>query len=183
MIALIKRTVLILTLIVAFTSCNQGPTLQTYYVDNELKPGFTTLDVPASFVDIDQTTLTEEQKEAYNSVDKLNMLAFVLDQNNEEQYKVELAKVKTILKDPKYQELMRGGNSTDGKFQIKYIGGENDDEIDELVIFGSANERGFALIRILGDNMNPSKLMKLSSVIQNADFKTSDANQFLDFFK
>jgi len=170
-------------LVMAFTSCNQGPTLQTYYVDNELKPGFTTLDIPTSFVDIDQTTLTEEQKEAYDSVDKLNMLAFVLDDNNGEQYDVELAKVKTILKDPKYQELMRGGNSTDGKFQVKYIGSENEEEIDELILFGSANDRGFALIRVLGNNMNPNKLMKLSSALENANFKDSDANQFMDFFK
>ena len=172
-----------LALVVAFTSCNQGPTLQTYFVDNELKPGFTTLDIPTSFVDIDQTALTAEQKEAYESVDKLNMLAFVLDQSNEEQYKVELAKVKTIMKDPKYQELMRGGNSTDGKFQIKYIGDEDTEEIDELILFGSANDRGFALVRILGNDMNPSKLMKLSSALENANFKDSDANKFMDFFK
>jgi hypothetical protein len=78
----IKKIIMLAILVVTFMSCNQGPTLQTYYVDNELKPGFTSLDIPTSFVDIDKTPLTDEQKEAYEAVAKLNMLAFVLDDNN-----------------------------------------------------------------------------------------------------
>ena len=168
-------------LVVTFMSCNQGPTLQTYYVDNELKPGFTSLDIPTSFVDIDQTTLTDEQKEAYESVDKLNMLAFVLDENNKDQFDVELAKVKTILKDPKYQELIRGGNSTDGKFVVKYLG--EIEEIEELIIFGSANEKGFALVRVLGNDMNANKIMTLTSALENVNMTDTNMTQFMDFFK
>ena len=181
MLSSIKNSIALLVLVVAFTSCNQSPTLQTYYVDNELKPGFTSVDIPTSFVDIDQTTLTEDQKQAYESVDKLNMLGFVVDENNKADYKVELAKIKTILKDHKYQELMRGGNSTDGKFVVKYIGSE--DEIDELIVFGNANDKGFAVVRVLGDDMNPAKLVKLGTVLQNANFKDSNVDQFMEFFK
>lgn len=181
MLALIKRTVLLGLLVVTFSSCNQGPTLQTYYVDNELKPGFTTLDVPTSLVGLDEDKLTPEQLDAYQSVDKLNMLAFVMDDNNKDEYEVELAKVKTILKDPKYEELMRGGNSTDGKFIIKLVGEE--DDIDEIVLFGSANERGFALIRILGDSMNPENIMSLASALDSKDFKDADMSMFSNFFK
>lgn len=177
----IKAIIMLVVLVVTFTSCNQGPTLQTYYVDNELKPGFTSLDIPTSFVNIDETTLTEEQKEAYESVDKLNMLAFVLDESNVDEYEIQLAKIKTILKDPKYQELMRGGNSTDGKFVVKFLGEE--DNIDELILFGNAVNKGFAVIRVLGDDMNAGKLMSLSTALQNADVSDSQINQFADFFK
>ena len=102
MIQSIKKSVVVLFLVAAFTSCNQGPTLQTYYVDNELKPGFASFDVPTSFVNVENINMTEEQKEAYNSVDKLNVLTFMKADTDAEDYKLELEKVKTILKDPKF---------------------------------------------------------------------------------
>lgn len=181
MIQSIKKSMVVLTLVAAFTSCNQGPTLQTYYVDNELKPGFATFDVPASFVNVEHIDMTEDQKEAYNSVDKLNVLTFMKDNTETETYKNELEKVKTILKNPKYEELMRGGNATDGKFVVKFLG--DVDKIDELIVFGHANNKGFLIARILGDNMNAGKLMSLGSVLENAKFEDSNLNGLTDFFK
>lgn len=181
MIQSIKKSVVVLFLVAAFTSCNQGPTLQTYYVDNELKPGFASFDVPTSFVNVENINMTEEQKEAYNSVDKLNVLTFMKADTDAEDYKLELEKVKTILKDPKYEELIRGGNSTDGKFVVKFLG--DIENIDELIIFGSANNKGFMIARILGDDMNASKLMSLSSVLENVKFEDTDLNGLTDFFK
>ena len=172
---------MMLVLVVTFMSCNQNPTLQTYFVDHELKPGFTSIDIPTSFLNIDQTNLTEEQKEAYKSIDKLNMLAFVMSDENKTEYEVELNKVKDILKDPKYEELMRGGNTTDGKFVVKFLGKEN--SIDELIVFGNANDRGFAIIRVLGDDMSAEKVAKLYSALDTANINESQINQFADFFK
>ena len=45
---------MLMLLVAAFTSCNQGPTLQTYYVDNELTPGFISQDIPTSFLNIEE---------------------------------------------------------------------------------------------------------------------------------
>jgi len=177
----IKNIITMLVLVATFTSCNQNPSLQTYFVDNELKPGFTSIDIPTSLLNIEQTSLTDEQKDAYKSINKLNMLAFVLSDNNVTEYEVELNKVKDILKDPKYQELMRAGNSTDGKFVIKYIGDE--DSIDELIIFGNANEKGFAIIRVLGDDMSAQKVVKLYSALDTSNINESQISQFADFFK
>lgn len=170
-----------LVLVVTFISCNQNPTLQTYFVDHELKPGFTSIDVPTSFLNIEQTNLTEEQKEAYSSIHKLNMLAFVMSDDNKSEYQEELEKVKSILEDPKYEELMRAGNNTDGKFMIKYIGDE--DSIDELIVFGNANDKGFAIIRVLGNNMSANKVVKLYSALDTANINESQITQFADFFK
>lgn len=170
-----------LVLVATFTSCNQNPSLQVYFVDHELKPGFTTIDIPTSFLNIEVTNLTEEQKEAYRSIDKLNMLAFVVSENNKTEYEVELKKVKEILNNPKYQELMRGGNTTDGKFLVKFIGEE--DRIDELIIFGNANDKGFAIIRVLGDDMSANKVVKLYSALDTAKIDESEIAQFTDFFK
>lgn len=177
----IKKLIAMLVLVTTLTSCNQNPSLQVYFVDNELKPGFTTIDIPTSLLNIEVTNLTEEQKEAYKSIDKLNMLAFVVSENNKVEYEVELKKVKEILNDPKYQELMRGGNTTDGKFSVKFIGEE--DRIDELIIFGNANDKGFAIIRVLGDDMSANKVAKLYSALDTASIDESQISQFADFFK
>ena len=57
---------------------------------------------------------------------------------------------------------MRGWQyPTDGKLYIKYIG--EDSEIDELIVFGFSSDNGFAVIRVLGDDMELSKIMKLEN--------------------
>ena len=167
--------------VTAFVSCNNGPTLQTYYVDNELKPGFTTFDIPTSFIDVDKVELSEQQEKAYNSIDKLNVLAFKLDDNNTDVYKIELENVKTILTNPKYEELMRGGNTTEGKFVVKFLG--DIENIDELIIVGNANDKGFMVARILGDDMNANDLVSLGTVMDKIDFEDTEINGFTDFFK
>lgn len=177
----IKKSILMLLLVIAFTSCNQGPTLQTYYVDNELKPGFASFDVPTSFINIEAIETTDEQREAYASVDKLNVLTYMNEDTDAEAYKLELQNVKTILKKTKYEELVRGGNSTDGKFVVKFLGDE--ENIDELIVFGNANNKGFMIARVLGNDMNASKLMSLQSVLQNAKFEDSQLTGLTDFFK
>ena len=178
--SIIKLVMLALT-VTAFVSCNNGPTLQTYYVDNELKPGFTTFDIPTSFIDLDKVELSEQQEKAYNSINKLNVIAFKLDDKNADAYKVELKNVKTILKNPKYEELMRGGNTTDGKFLVKFLG--DIENIDELIILGNANDKGFMVARILGDDMNANDLVSLGTVMDKIDFEDTDINGFTDFFK
>jgi len=177
----IRNIIALMFLVATFISCNQNSSLQTYYVDNELKPGFTSVDIPTSFLKIDETTLTDEQKKAYKSIDKLNMLAFVINEDNKEQYKEELTKINSILKDSKYNELMRAGNSVDGKFVMKYIG--DDDEVDEFILFGNANDKGFAVIRILGDDMNPNQIASLAQGINLSDIDASEVQQFAEMFK
>jgi len=176
----IKNSVIILFIVAVLTSCNYGETLQGYYVANQETPNFISLDIPTSFVTIDKTTLTEGQKEAYESIDKLNMLAYQLTDDNVEDYKAELVKVQAILKSDKYQDLFRGGNTTDGKIVVKYIG--TDTSIDELIIFASANAKGFVIVRVLGNDMQPAKLMKLGNVLQKASTEENNVKAFMDFF-
>jgi len=167
-------------LVATFLSCNQDPTLQSFYVENELKPGFTSLDVPVSMLKIDEEALDEEQTEAYESVEKLSMIAFVLDDKNQAQFETEYAQVQEILKNEKYQELIRGGNATDGKFVVKFVGQE--DSVDEFVLLGHSSDKGFTVVRVLGNDMNLNKIMKLSTVFENMDFEDMDLGQFSDFF-
>lgn len=177
----IKNIFLVFFLVTMLTACNQGESLQGYFVANQETPNFISVDVPLSFLDLDKVELTEVQKEAYESIDKLNMLGYRLNDENNEEFKSELTKVQTILKNDKYEELFRGGNNSDGKIVVKYIG--TDSTIDELIVFGTMNEKGFAVIRVLGDNMEPAKIMKLGEVINSIDSEENQVMDFLEFFK
>lgn len=168
-------------LVVTLQSCNQDLSLQTFYVDNELAPGYTSLDVPVSMLNINEEKLTAEQLEAYESVEKISMIAYVLESGNEDEMKAEYEEVKAILKDPKYEELMRGGNSTDGKFVVKCIG--DGEDVDEFILLGNSNQTGFAVVRILGDDMNFQKLMNLTSVLDETNIEESQIRDITKFFK
>ena len=60
----IKNAVVVLFLIATLSSCNQGETLQGYYVANQETPNFISVDIPVSFVNVDHIDLTDEQREA-----------------------------------------------------------------------------------------------------------------------
>lgn len=178
----IKNIVASLLIAIALVSCGYGgETLQGYYVVNQEAPNFVSLDIPLSFVDLKKANLTEVQLEAYESINKLNMLGYRKNDDNLEAYKAELAKVQTILKDERYQELFRGGNSSDGNIIVKYIG--TDTSINELIIFGTMNEAGFGIIRVLGKNMEPAKIMQLGSVVNQMSSNETAVQDFMQFFR
>lgn len=178
----IKKIVMSIIVAAVLTSCGYSDeTLQGYYVINQEAPNFISIDIPVSFVNLEEAELTKVQQEAYKSIDKLNMLGYMKDAANEEEYKTELAKVQTILKDEKYQELFRGGNSTDGKIVVKYIG--DDISIDELIVFGTMNNSGFGIIRVLGNRMEPAKIMKLGDVVNQISSDENAVEDFMKFFR
>jgi hypothetical protein len=102
-------------------SCNYEPSLQTYYVDHQGTSGFIAMDFPVSFLDIDTYDITESEQKAINSIQKFNMLGYSLKSGSDAAYKTELNFVKKLLKEIKYNELFRLGNSKDGRIQIYTI--------------------------------------------------------------
>ena len=181
MTALIKNLAGMILLVVTLHSCNQSESLQRYYVDNQEQPNFLSIDVPVSMLNLDIAQLNQEQKEAYKSIQKLNMLAYKVKPGQQDAYEIELAKVKTILNNSKYEELMRGGDSEVGQFSIKILGEE--DDVEEFILFGNSDDKGFAVVRILGKDMNPNQIMTLFSALDKADIDDAKISQFTEFFK
>lgn len=181
MISLIKNLAGMMLLVVTLHSCNQGASLQRYYVDNQEQPNFLSIDVPVSMLNLDIAQLSQEQKDAYKSIQKLNMLAYKVKPGQKVEYETELAKVKTILNDSKYQELMRGGDSEVGQFSIRILGDE--DDVEEFILFGNSDDKGFAVVRILGKDMNPNQIMTLFSALDKANIDDAQISQFTEFFK
>ena len=81
------------------------------------------------------------------------------------QFEIESAKVKQILKGKEYQELMKVGSGTNAA-SISFVGDE--DKIDEFVIYAKGKNTGFAIVRILGDDMNPNNVMSILSIVKNS---------------
>ncbi|MEP6803029.1 MAG: DUF4252 domain-containing protein, partial [Flavobacterium sp.] len=96
--------------LLTLVSCNSNPSLQRYFVENTDNKDFISLDVSPDILNLEKTKLSAEQNEALKSFDKMNILAFKANATNQAQFETERAKVKAILKDPKYQELMKFGS-------------------------------------------------------------------------
>jgi len=146
-------------------SCNSEPTLQKYFVKNTENRNFIALDVSPSILNIDQKKMSVEQKDALHSFDKMNILAFKLNDNNKDQFEVERAKIDLILKDSKYQQLMKFGSGKESA-SISYVGA--DEHIDEFVLFANRKETGFAVVRVLGKDMNLTNIMTMLSVLKES---------------
>lgn len=148
-----------------FVSCNNEPSLQEYYIEKQSSSEFISLDLPASIVSLNEDS-SEETKEAMASIKKLNILAYKLNDSINDKYLTEFKKVKEILKNEKYNELIRM-NHNGANIIIKYLGTE--EAIDEFIVLASDKNKGFALARVLGNKMNPEKIMKLAKNINEFD--------------
>lgn len=147
-------------------SCNSEPSLQKYFVENTENKNFIALDVSPSILNVNKEKLSAEQSEALNSFDKMNILAFKRNDKNQTEYEAERTKLNTILKNPKYQQLMKFGSGKDGA-SVSYVG--TDENIEEFIIYANRNENGFAVVRVLGKNMNPNNIMTLMTVLKESN--------------
>ena len=175
----IKYSMMIIALAMLTISCNNNPSLQKYYVDSLENANFIALDIPSSILKLKNDDVSEDVRETLKTIKKVNILGFQIKEDNKAEYDAEKVKVKAILKNPKYQELVRVGSG--GKsLSVKFLG--EGDAIDEVILYGSDKELGFALIRILGDGMDPSKMMALVQEI-NIDDENGSFKQIESFMK
>ena len=135
------------------------------------------LDIPSSLLTGDNSGLTAEQIATLETIKKVNLIAFPLKEDNKEVYETEKEKINEILSDEKYQMLMRFGKGTT-KGQIMFTG--EDDAIDEFIVFGSDEERGFGVARITGDNMKPEDLIKLFRSAEKGDLDIAGLQDLLN---
>ncbi|RAV30330.1 DUF4252 domain-containing protein [Sinomicrobium soli] len=146
--------------------CGKKESLQQYYVNSAEKEGFINLELPAGMLDVSKLELTPEQKEAYTSIKKLNVLALPVTAENEAVFREEKEKINTILADDNFEELFRLSDK-DKRAVLKYLGDE--EAIDEVVFFGADDERGFVLVRILGKDMSPERMVEFVKLMENSD--------------
>ena len=163
-----------------FVSCNSEPSLQKFFVENQEKKDFIALDISPTILNIDKANLTGDQKKALESFDKMNVIAFKATDKNKAEYEAEKAKLNTILNDKKYQELIKVGSGSQGA-SVSFVGTE--DNIEEFIFYANKKENGFAVVRVLGDKMNPNDVMNMMSVLQKANIDLEQLKPLQDLMK
>jgi hypothetical protein len=161
-----KLVIFILTLLFVF-SCETKTTLQKYYVEKTESSEFVSVDLAPSIINTGKIKLTSEEKAAIQSFDKMNILAFKSDSTQLEKYNKEISEVKSILKDDSYQQLMKAGSGSDGA--AIYFVGNDDEHIEEFVVLAGKKENGFAVVRVLGNDMNPTHIMNMLTLLQKSN--------------
>ena len=72
-------------------------------------------------------------------------------------------------------------NDKSAKIIVKYLG--NDDKAEEFIVFASSKDMGFGIVRILGNNMSPEKMMTLADAMKNSKIDESQLGGIMNFFK
>jgi len=170
----------ILLIILSFGSCNTSDemSLQEYYVTSEKNSNYLMVDIPMSTVSLADNA-SKKAEVAYNSINKVNLLAFKVDDTNQADFEIEKQKVAKVLKNPKFTELMRI-NQSGVKIVAKYLGTEK--AMDEVIIYVYDKTRGFALARVLGNDMKPENMMELLDNFKGMNENDNTIKQLKGFF-
>src|SRR5690606_32718620 len=168
----------VLILGLGFIACNNEPSLQEYYVKNQENKEFVALDLPASML-ANMESLDENQRKTLETVKKVNLLAIPLKPENESRIEEERNNVNDILKNEKYQLLMKFGMG-DTKMELYYTG--DDEAVDEVILYGFDENRGMGIARVLGENMNPGDIMNLVRSMEKGDIDLSGISGMSQIF-
>lgn len=172
-------TAVLITLVCS--SCKKE-SLQSYIMESQEKKGFSHISIPTDIFKFVSSSASEEDKKAYESIRKINVTGLPKSNATDEEYTIEKEKLKTIFKNSAYKKLM--GFKKDGVNATIYYTGDTD-AIDEIIAFGYGDEIGVGIARVLGDNMNPSAIMKMmqSTKLDPSDVSLSQFKFILDKVK
>ena len=160
-------------------SCSNKESLQRYIVDRQDDDSFLKIDIAASLLQTDSANLSQEEKDILKTIKKINVVAYPIEEGNVSAYEVKMQVLKTILDQDRYKTLMKYGSNKEGA-TLKYVGLE--DAIDEIIVFVRNDEKGFALFRLLGDDMRPEQMIKLMTAIEKGNLDISKLNSIGKIF-
>ena len=164
---------------VALVSCSDK-SLQKYLVEKQDDPKFVKVDIPASMLEGKNNNFTPEEIEILHSIKKVNVVAYPIKEDNLADFELEKKELESILAQDRYKELTRI-KSNDWNATLKYTGEE--DAIDEVIVFASDNKRGFAVLRLLGENMRPDQMLQLMKSAEKSDMDFSHLEGLFKDFK
>ena len=178
MIKIINYIALLVISIILAISCTSDSDLQNYFVNHQDDANFIAIDIPSSILG-DTNDVSDEVKEAVHSFKKLNVLAFKKNDSNKETYLKERSTIKKILAKEPFKDLMRFKDDNNMVI-VKYLGTEK--SVDQLIVFAYANDKGLALVRILGEQMDVKKAFKLVTLARSGKVDTSKISALKGLF-
>lgn len=149
-------------LILFASSCNHEKTLQGYLVESQEKSEFITVDIPTNFLQLKSENVTTTVKETLESIRKINLVALPY-KGNEDTYNNEKTILNNILNGAAYKNLM-SMKAKGMQMKVYYTG--SSDAIDEVIVFGYGKEKGVGVARLLGEDMNPAKIIEMMQFIK-----------------
>lgn len=168
--AFVKYSIVVLLAAISLGSCSNEKSLQRYLVEKQDDPVFMKVDLATSLLKGDNEWISEEQKELFSSVKKINVVAYPIQNGSTAGYEMEKQELDKILNDEKYQ-LLSKIKSDNVNVSFQYVGEET--AIDEIILVANDPARGFAIVRLLGDDMHPDDMMQLYRALSSGDLDLS----------
>lgn len=163
-----------------FSSCQQQ-SLQKYLVEKQDDQAFLKADIsPNSFASFTKE-LNEEEQQALKNIQKINLLAYPIDSSNVSKYESETRTVEAIFEQEKYQELTRV-RSENWNANFYFTGGDVT-SIEELIIYANDSQKGFAIARVHGKDIQLEHLIKLIQVADSKDMDLSGFSEIMNVFQ
>lgn len=179
MMTLLKYFMALVLGAMTLVSCSDK-SLQKYLVEKQDDDKFVKMDIAASLLQGRNSNFTQEEKEILSTLKKVNVVAYPIKENDTADYEKEKQELKSILDQEQYKELTRIKRN-DWDATLKYTGEE--DAIDEVIVFASDDRRGFAVFRLLGEDMRPDQMLKLMKSAERGDLDVSKLEGFGEIFK
>lgn len=177
---LIKSSGLLLIVAMSMLSCNSNKSVQQYILEKQSSPDFISLTLPASILNIAVDSLGVDEKNAVDSLKKLNVLVYHASDQSKDIFENEQKEIRNVLANSKYEDLMKAQTHM-GSGAIMFLGSESN--IDEFLAFGTDQKENFILIRVLGDNMNPKHIMPFISALKQSDVNEDELLNLLSTLK
>ncbi len=155
-------------LVLLVSSCEPKMTLQRYFLTVQENPEFSLIEVPVSLLGPVSENLNAEQQQTLASVKKVSVLLY----RNPE--KVDFIAnqqviINEFLASDGFEPLFSAKMKREAQATVMIRGDVS--QINEAVIFGYANDQGFILARILGNQMNPAAFMQLVETLKETNLE------------
>jgi hypothetical protein len=175
----IKLLFSLVFLILFASSCKNEKSLQSYLVDTSGKEGFYTGDLPVSSILSVKATVSDDIKETIKSIKKINVAFLPKTADNTAAYEVEKGKLKNIFSNNNAYKSLMSMKVKDMNISVYYSG--DTDSVDEVIAFGYGETAGVGVARLLGENMNPARIIE---TLSSMDFDENNASlkQFSNIF-
>lgn len=177
--ATIKYILAFLLVATSFISCS-NPSLQKYLVEKQDDPNFVKVDLATSMLEGKNSNFNEEDRAILKTIKKINIVAYPIKNGDSMAFVSEKKQLESILEQDRYKDLTRI-KSKDWNATLKYSGDE--EAVDEVIVFASDNTRGFAVFRLLGDNMRPDQILQLVHRMDDKDMDLSKLTGLSKIFK
>lgn len=155
--------IFILFLLLLVSACNNEKSLQAYIIDSSEKEAFMYGDLPVGLMLTPKENASDEVRETIKSIKKMNVVFLKKTEENDTAFETEKLKLKNIFTNKTYKNL--GSFKAKGMNMKLYYIGETS-HINEVIAFGYSKDVGVGIARLLGENMNPARIMEMMNSVK-----------------